>query len=477
MADKIEVKYIPIVKNGIILTTPHGDQMYHKVIVYTKDVGEVTQSQRAIRFGPDMDSDLKKPLGYLKGYETSYDESHMDWSETAPTETIATGTDLSAEWNQMKVTMQQINDSDIIYFPKSTSNTGVDEIARRVNTTNYPDGLNEPVNDDRGENFSPGSGYPLPISAPPAPSPTRTLPERLNAIKMAIDEAVDRASPLVLDLDHSGTIELVSLANSTTYWDGDVNGFVNLSGWATGGDGFLAYDINSNGLIDNNSELFGTMEIDGFTVLAQYDSNADGQITAEDTIWNDLIIWIDANEDGYSNDTELYTLGDHGIIAINLGAAEVNITNQGHAISHTSTFTVDTGSGTANYAIHDVWFNYDSLNSFYALPYEAQEAIYYMPTMRGYGELPSLHISMSMDYEGSGSLLNKVYNLFSTTVGDIFSFDDSIVNDVRDILFRWAGVDGLNGDERGDFVDSRELGFLEKLTGDAFLQRGAFSRV
>jgi Ca2+-binding RTX toxin-like protein len=46
---------------------------------------------------------------------------------------------------------------------------------------------------------------------------------------------------------------------------------------------------------------------------------------------------------------------------------------------------------------------------------------------------------------------------------------------VKEILFRWAGVSTLSGDERGSFVDSRELGFMEKAAGTAFKQRGIYS--
>lgn len=297
----------------------------------------------------------------------------------------------------------------------------------------------------------------------------------LTDIKERVDTAFGRASPLILDLDHSGTIELISLANSETMWDGDLDGFANASGWVTGGDGFLAYDINENGVIDDNSELFGTADIDGFTVLREYDSNEDGLITAEDAIWEDLIIWIDADEDGYSESAELYTLADHDIISINLNATEVSATNQGHDVTHTSIFTVDTGGGAVNYSVCDVWFQYDTVNSKLTNDFTPDLRVAYLPQFRGYGTLPDLFIAMSMDNSGTGNLLDLVKDFKYTSINDIFTSDSTIVDDVRGILYRWAGVEGLTGDERGDNVDSRELGFLEKLVGDDFVQNGVLS--
>src|SRR5206468_1584995 len=60
-------------------------------------------------------------------------------------------------------------------------------------------------------------------------------------------------SPLVMDISGSG-INLVSLdsANSV-YWDIEISGVKNHSGWIGSGTGLLALDKNSNGVIDSNN--------------------------------------------------------------------------------------------------------------------------------------------------------------------------------------------------------------------------------
>jgi hypothetical protein len=88
-----------------------------------------------------------------------------------------------------------------------------------------------------------------------------------------------------------------------------------------GDEVFLALDRNSNGVIDDGSELFGVgtplvveggMAPNGFVGLAQYDAidlggNDDGLITSADAIWSQLRIWRDSNADGISTPNEVST--------------------------------------------------------------------------------------------------------------------------------------------------------------------------
>lgn len=293
-------------------------------------------------------------------------------------------------------------------------------------------------------------------------------------VKMAT--ALGMSSPLVFDLDDSGTIELKSLANSTTYWDIDVDGFAEHSGWVTGGDGLLAIDTNEDGIINNNTELFGdsTGYGNGFAALASYDLNHDWLIDAEDAIYEDLIMWVDANENGLSEEAELYTLSDLDIISINLNATPVSQTNQGHAVTHTSTFTVDTGSGLDARAVHDVWFQNDNVNTTYREDVEFDPAVLFLPSMRGYGNLPDLYIAMSMDNTGTGNLLDLVSDFAALDLDDIFTDDSTALDAVKDILFRWAGVDGVSSTSRGPNIDARELGFLETMMGQEWRQHNFY---
>lgn len=121
-----------------------------------------------------------------------------------------------------------------------------------------------------------------------------------------------RRDLLVLDLDLGG-VSLTALTASNVHFDLDGDGYAERTGWVSSGDGLLALDLNGNGLIDNGGELFGTAQQDGFTVLRAYDSNGDNQISSADTVYANLRVWRDANQDGVSQSSELVSLVAAGV--------------------------------------------------------------------------------------------------------------------------------------------------------------------
>lgn len=135
-------------------------------------------------------------------------------------------------------------------------------------------------------------------------------------------------SPLVIDLDGDG-VELISLEESNAFFDLNLDGFAELTGWVSADDALLALDVDGDGIIDDNSELFGdqTGHANGFLALAAHDGNADGVIDANDAVFADLIVWRDLNGDGFSAATEMFSLSDVGITSIDLAYVDVNETN------------------------------------------------------------------------------------------------------------------------------------------------------
>lgn len=102
--------------------------------------------------------------------------------------------------------------------------------------------------------------------------------------------------PLELDLDGDG-VETTSV-NGGAYFDHDRNGFAEQTGWASSDDGLLAWDKNSDGIINDGAELFNDpiqfpTATNGFQVLAQLDENVDGKIDSNDAVWGQLKIWQD----------------------------------------------------------------------------------------------------------------------------------------------------------------------------------------
>ncbi len=117
----------------------------------------------------------------------------------------------------------------------------------------------------------------------------------------------------------------------------------------------MVHDLNGNGTIDNGGELFGvdtlmpdgTYAPDGFTALSQYDANGDGEITAADQEFSNLMVWHDLNQDGITQAGELSTLADLQIVSITVNP-EPTVTDlgDGNMISAMGTFVrADGGSG------------------------------------------------------------------------------------------------------------------------------------
>lgn len=174
----------------------------------------------------------------------------------------------------------------------------------------------------------------------------------------------DYQRPIILDLDGDG-VE-ISLSQGATFdYDGD--GYFEETSWASPDDGFLVIDLNADGTrgagdgqIDQGREIaFSLWGSDGMTDMealatAQdangnliFDSDGNGVLNDQDTVWNELHVWQDSNQNGAVDANELRTLAEHEIASINLtydnGAAygdpDNAVTVLGNTLYGTSSFT------------------------------------------------------------------------------------------------------------------------------------------
>lgn len=149
-------------------------------------------------------------------------------------------------------------------------------------------------------------------------------------------KAVGAHHPLVIDLNGRG-IGLISPSQSGVTFDIDADGSPDAVGWVGADDGILVFDRNRNGKIDDASEWFGEsfsldgsagQGLNGFAALALL-AQAGAQVFSKDTALVDtdgvsyfdrLQIWVDANQDGVTDQGELLSLTEAGIASINLGS-------------------------------------------------------------------------------------------------------------------------------------------------------------
>lgn len=275
----------------------------------------------------------------------------------------------------------------------------------------------------------------------------------------------NQCDPIVVDLDGNG-INTTDLANGT-FFSYAGNGFAQLTGWVEPGDGFLAMDINGDGVIGYGSELFGDQTIQddgtkapgGFQALSRLDSNGDGQIDAADQEFSRLRIWQDLNGDGFSDPDELLTLDQVGIKSINLDSTISNSTDaQGNTLNRVGSFEwVDGTTG----EIAEYTFQRDAMVTISnGLP-ETPEDVAVLPDLMGSGNVGDLHKAMVMD-----------------TTGDLQSFVEQFVaaSDpvsrgalMDQILFKWTESDSIDPESRGDNIDARKLATLDKFFGDTWM--------
>ena len=118
--------------------------------------------------------------------------------------------------------------------------------------------------------------------------------------------------PLVLNFD----------GNAAELTDGKIGFDLNGDGrdesisFVANGSGFLVYDRNRDGIVNNGTELFGPATGNGFAELATHDDDGNGWIDEGDAVYNDLRIW-----QGNAATPSLTDLRSANVGAIYLGSA------------------------------------------------------------------------------------------------------------------------------------------------------------
>ena len=162
---------------------------------------------------------------------------------------------------------------------------------------------------------------------------------------ISLARAVNMIDPLVINVGS----DVTSISDQNFFFDLDCDGEKEKIKGLGPGTGFLTYDRNGDGVINDGSELFGTKSGDGFRDLAQYDDDGNGWIDENDAIYGKLQVWL-RGEDGVDT---LLSLQEADVGAIFLGSAETDYTFMDNPGSGERV----NGNGTASSAIDNAGVN------------------------------------------------------------------------------------------------------------------------
>jgi hypothetical protein len=210
-----------------------------------------------------------------------------------------------------------------------------------------------------------------------------------------IDEIINRnytnsqrsASPIMLDLDGDG-LEITQFSGGSITFDHNADGVRTGTAWVGRDDGLLVWDRDGNGAIDSGRELFGNNTLlangqtaaDGWAALRDLDLNGDGVLDLADAAFAELRVWRDLDQDGTSDEGELFTLEALGITQIGLNKTNSTQTlADGTRLDGTGYFTIN--GQTQQYT--DAWFAENPFYRQFATSIEVSEEVQIFPAFLG----------------------------------------------------------------------------------------------
>lgn len=227
--------------------------------------------------------------------------------------------------------------------------------------------------------------------------------------------------PMAIDLDGDG-IDTIDINKSQIYFDVDEDGFREQTGWISKKEAILAIDKNGNGIIDNQSEMFGSTEKTGFEELKELDTNGDGIIDSKDTDFNKIRLWQDLNENGVTDEGELKTLSEAGIISINTNSTKVDELNNNNIITEKAIINYADGSSKN---LYDVATQYNDMYTVYGGEYILDMDVLDLPWLRGYGNSMDLQLAASQN-DNLKALIKQMASMSSAV--DIYNQFDNMMS-------------------------------------------------
>ena len=133
-------------------------------------------------------------------------------------------------------------------------------------------------------------------------------------VSLRLGDAARKVDPLVLNFSGSAA----QLTDQRFAFNLDADGSNEQINFVGQGSGFLVFDRNNDGRINNGQELFGPTSGDGFQELAVLDDDKNGWIDENDAAYQQLQVW----SRNAANEDQLQSLTEAGVGAISLSRIE-----------------------------------------------------------------------------------------------------------------------------------------------------------
>lgn len=136
-------------------------------------------------------------------------------------------------------------------------------------------------------------------------------------LRVLAGAAAQRKDPLVINFNGTAA----QLSDQRFAFDLDADGRSEALPMLRSGSGFLVFDRNADGRVNDGRELFGARTGDGFGELLALDSDGNGWIDAGDTVFGQLRVWM-PDPTHPEGPGRLQTLEQAGVGAISLRSIE-----------------------------------------------------------------------------------------------------------------------------------------------------------
>ena len=259
--------------------------------------------------------------------------------------------------------------------------------------------------------------------------------------------------PLIIHFANTSDIEFTTLDDGVNF-DLDKNGFAEKTAWTKNNDGFLTIDLNGNGIIDDGGELFGDHFImpdgrissTGFEALISLDEDDNKKIDENDSVFEELFVWFDTENKGFTDSNELKRLTELGVSYIDLNYISDTYEQEESGTRREETSYVCFNDGNTK-RISEFWFPINSTDT----TYDGEITVGNVPSIEqaiGDDETDTLYY-LWMSYNNSSNIAIKRYYL-------------------KQILYYITGATNININSRGGNIDARDLHVIESFMGRDF---------